>query len=306
VPDDWADAIEQIFRGSLHRLNVLGPTDAGKSSFCSALLIDAARRARRVVLLDADVGQKVVGPPACVTLGRWDGALKLSSLAFVGTTDPLRGWRALLEGARRMIAETIQAVDLTLVNTDGLLTGPGVRLKRALLDVVEPHGVVILGSSISGTSPLNGIGPEGSALFPLTLSPHARRKGEGERRRARQEAFRRYFEGGVTWSLPIEATDDWSNLKGAFEPGRLVGVRDLEEKDRGLGVIRRHDSEAIEVLTPVDLEKAASLYPGHLIIDETFRETPGQGVASRAGSPVRMAAELKWSATPRVEWSSES
>lgn len=91
VPDDWADAIDQILSGSLRRLTVLGPTDAGKSSFCNALLADAARWGRRLVLLDTDVDQKVVGPPACVTLGRWEGELKLSSLAFVGTTDPLRG-----------------------------------------------------------------------------------------------------------------------------------------------------------------------------------------------------------------------
>lgn len=205
-----------------------------------------------------------------------------------------------------MIAETIQAVDLTLVNTDGLLTGSGVRLKRALLDAVEPDGVVVLGGSNGAASPLNGIDPEGSVLFSLTLSPHARRKGEGERRRARQEAFRRYFEGGVTWSLPTEAIEGRSSLEGAFQPGRLVGVRDLEDQDRGLGVIRRHDSEAIEVLTPVDLEKAASLYPGHLLIDKTFRETQGQGVASRSGSTVRMAPEFKWSATPGVKWSAES
>ena len=60
----------RITAGGIHRVLVLGAPDAGKSTFRGMLLAHAAGQSRRAALLDADPGQKHVGPPACVTLGR--------------------------------------------------------------------------------------------------------------------------------------------------------------------------------------------------------------------------------------------
>jgi polynucleotide 5'-hydroxyl-kinase GRC3/NOL9 len=64
VPPDWAAAMERIAAGDVRRVLVLGPGDAGKSTFCRVLLRHAVRNGRGVALLDADPGQKLVGPPA--------------------------------------------------------------------------------------------------------------------------------------------------------------------------------------------------------------------------------------------------
>jgi polynucleotide 5'-kinase involved in rRNA processing len=102
VPQAWADAVSRIGAASWRRLAVLGERDQGKSTFCRVLLerlelfpvlmnreklrpIFAGALPHRQTgptlagsalaqggagawLLDADVGQKMIGPPACVTL----------------------------------------------------------------------------------------------------------------------------------------------------------------------------------------------------------------------------------------------
>src|SRR3954454_16463187 len=91
VPSDWGEAATAIVRSGIRRVLVAGPVDAGKSTFCRILLAEAAAAGRTAELVDADVGQKMVGPPACVTLGAASVAgFALRDLVFVGTTDPLR------------------------------------------------------------------------------------------------------------------------------------------------------------------------------------------------------------------------
>ena len=67
VPKGWADAVARIGASSWRRLAVLGERDQGKSTFCRVLLERHEPGGTGAWLLDADVGQKMIGPPACVT-----------------------------------------------------------------------------------------------------------------------------------------------------------------------------------------------------------------------------------------------
>src|SRR3954447_25913027 len=115
VPPDWRDAAARIAHKDVHRVMVIGAADAGKSTLCRFLLGKARARGRTSVLLDADVGQKTVGPPACVTPAGGDS----SKLAFVCTTDPVQGWRRVVDRARWLAHEVDS--DLVVVSTSGLL-----------------------------------------------------------------------------------------------------------------------------------------------------------------------------------------
>jgi polynucleotide 5'-hydroxyl-kinase GRC3/NOL9 len=92
VPLDWAAAVRRVLDGNIRGVLVLGGVDADKSSFCRLLRRNAAEAGRAVELLDADLGQKLAGPPGCVTLVH-RLATAPAALAFVGALDPLRGWR---------------------------------------------------------------------------------------------------------------------------------------------------------------------------------------------------------------------
>jgi polynucleotide 5'-hydroxyl-kinase GRC3/NOL9 len=170
IPADWAAAIRRVRDDGLRRVLVLGATDSGKSSFCRALLRQAGQDG---AVLDADPAQKLVGPPACVTLGRGAGP-SLAALSFVGTLDPLRGWRRLVGGTARLAAEAAGG-DLLVVNTSGLLAGAGQRLKAAKIAAVRPQLLVALGEDPR----LDPILADHAAIPALRLgrSPLARRPG---------------------------------------------------------------------------------------------------------------------------------
>src|SRR4051812_40357735 len=217
VPPDWAAAGERIAREPVRRVLVVGAVDAGKSTLCDFLLEAAARAGRSTALLDADLGQKKVGPPACVTLAEAGGV----RLSFVGTTDPVRGWGRLLEGIRRLLGTA--GADLVVTNTSGLLAGPGRRLKAAKIEAIRPDLIIALGSDPS-LGAILGDHPDVPGLC-LAPSPEARRKSAGQRRAARREAFGRYFAGASIRVLEQEALrprlpDDLR------QPGLLVGLAD--------------------------------------------------------------------------------
>jgi len=267
VPADWAEAAERIVAGgAVRRVLVLGPGDAGKSTFCRVLLRWAAGGGRRrLALLDADPGQKLVGPPACATLGRGDD-LRLSALAFAGALDPLRGWRRLVAGVGRLAAEAADA-DLLVANTGGLLAGAGRRLKAAKIAAVRPDLLVALGDGPD----LEAVLSDHAAIPALRLAraAAARRKGDGQRRGLRRDAFRAYFAAATAWTLDLREL--WrEGAPGGGEavpgPGGLVALADAAGRDLALGVVLGGGGEA----------------------------PPGGGVRLRAPRPEAPVAGLRW------------
>ena len=79
-----------------------------------------------------------------------------------------------------------------VADSDGLLAGPGRRLKAALIRAFGPDLLLALGEDPA----LAAVLADHAAVPALKLAGSAlsRRKTSGQRRGARREAFRRYFE----------------------------------------------------------------------------------------------------------------
>ncbi len=264
VPPAWDAAAQHIRRHALRRVLVVGERDAGKSTFCRFLADQAIRSSRSTALLDADVGQKIVGPPACVTMDDPHGL----SLAFVGSTDPVLGWQRLVEGTRRLAQLT--DADCLIVNTSGLLAGPGRSLKAAKIDALRPDLLIAVGEGRA----LEQIARAALDLLILCVpsSPEARRKTNGERRTARREAFRRYFsQSGL---LKLKSGMLAPSVVEAPLPTRLLlGLPCGAGHDLGLGLLlNRTEGEILEVLSPVNEDDVVQVLPGLLILDEDFAE----------------------------------
>ncbi len=254
LPADWAEAIARIPSDrALRRVAVLGPPDAGKSTFCRALLA----RAPDAALLDLDVGQPLAGPPACLTLDSGRGR----ALAFVGTTDPVRGWRRLVEGAGTLARAA--PAGLLVANTDGLLRGPGIALKRDLLAALAPDLVVTLGETPLPLDPI--------PVLRLAPSPLARRKGPGERRRARRAAFARVLEDTADLDLPAHLVD-LEPSDGPLPPGLLLGLRDRAGRDLGIGLLDGLEDGRVRLRTAVSRDAIAAVLPGAMTLDSAFGE----------------------------------
>jgi polynucleotide 5'-hydroxyl-kinase GRC3/NOL9 len=263
IPAEWAAAVEHVCHQDAHRVLVLGARDTGKSTFCRFLTEVSIQFGRSTALLDTDVGQKTIGPPACVPMSDAQGP----SLAFVGTTNPVLGWQHLIRGTRVLVHRT--DADLLIVNTSGLLAGPGLRLKAAKIDNLQPDLLIALGDDPALAAIIDG--RPSLPVLRLPSSPQARRKTDGERRAARREAVRSYFAGAVILRLERGMVE---GMDADVPPPAdlLVGLSDPEGTDIGMGVVKGAAGETIDVLSPVAAGTIARIIPGLLCLDDNFTE----------------------------------
>lgn len=244
---------------------MLGARDTGKSTFCRFLTATSMQSGRSTALLDTDVGQKTIGPPACVTMSDAQGL----SLAFVGTTNPVLGWQRLIAGTGRLAQRT--KADRLIVNTSGLLSGPGLRLKAPKIDALQLDLLIALGDD-PALAAIVGAKPS-LPVLRLPSSPQARRKTDGERRAARREAFRSYFAGAAILRLNRTMIEE-AGANAPLPADLLVGLSDREGTDIGIGVLWNAVGETIDVLSTVAAGTIARAVPGLLCLDENFAERP--------------------------------
>ena len=259
MPDDWAEAAARILAVGVRRAVVLGSADMGKSTFCRFLIDEARRTGRTAALLDADIGQKTVGPPACVTLAEERG----TRLVFVGATNPIQGWRRTIEGVRTLARDA--EADLMITNTSGVVVGAGRRLKAAKIAVIRPDLLIAIGSAADVEPVLSD--HSDVTVMRLSRSPHARQKTKGARRGARREAFQRYFAEASVRICERAALDPDRD----YPLGILLGLGD-RSGEAGLGILVGYPSATtIAVSTPVRgcIDR---IEPGLLCLDQSFRE----------------------------------
>ncbi len=124
-----------------------GGMDTGKTTFARLLANRLAASGGAAAVLDADLGQSEIGPPACVGLGVTTAPVRALAdiapvaLAFVGATSPVG---VLLEHATAMRRVADLAPPGTLIiDMGGLATGASARrLHQAAFDLLAPAHVV--------------------------------------------------------------------------------------------------------------------------------------------------------------------
>lgn len=141
--DSTLDAIVQTGGTTL----VLGGIDVGKTTFTRLLTNRAAEAGRRVAIIDADIGQSEIGPPACVGLGFTElpveslSDLTAHALAFVGGISPQYYLPEHLAAVRRLADQVSDS--LLIVDTCGYLHGAGARrLHQLTFDLLWPAHIV--------------------------------------------------------------------------------------------------------------------------------------------------------------------
>jgi polynucleotide 5'-hydroxyl-kinase GRC3/NOL9 len=266
---NWQAAIDALIGARSGRIMVLGERDVGKSAFCEQLLRQSAAERTAAVLVDADVGQKIVGPPACVTLGRFDeaGRAECLALAFVGTVSPVRGWRKLMDAVERLCRSRDR---LLVVNTDGLLSGPGLRQKTEMIGRCGIDRLLM----ISNSPDLDQIAEAHPAVPALRLprSAGAVRKTEAVRRINRRGAFQSYFHRADERVLDLASEQVEGDLGRLSAPRLLVGLTDRQGQDIAMGIVTRHDpvSGSTTVLTPAAQADPHGIRLGMMQVDENF------------------------------------
>jgi polynucleotide 5'-hydroxyl-kinase GRC3/NOL9 len=250
----WEDAAGQFLKAG-GPVMVLGAPDTGKSSLSRYLLYRAFIAGKPAALVDLDVGQSHLGPPGALGLALYpprlpgDDSLFPDSLWFIGQTSPVGAILEVSVGCRVLADEAArQGVRHLVVNTSGLVAGPAaLLLKKAQVELLRPP--LLLGLERDGelTPLLRGlvgkeadeIGPgtghrgPGAILVRLPVSSRVIRRSPEDRRRYREERFRRYFQKGRRLALP------WPALVWDGQPwglGEALAAPELADWSRRLGV----------------------------------------------------------------------
>jgi len=272
VPKEWADALEIIGREKGIVL-FLGATDTGKTTFAKFLIFNLSKRGLKIALIDADIGQSFLGPPATIGLSvfksdpDWQLVSSPPEIFFVGSVTPEGHFPIHLRGVKRMVDKAAsRGVDLILVDTTGFVLGEGgIELKRRKIDLISPRFILAIQES-DELEPILEHYRENSLprILNLPLSELVRSRSMEERRTYRADKFQEYFKHSVNQELAIKEVRIHGEVldpNGESIPlewalrinGLLIGLKDGNDETLALGVIRNYleEKKEVRVLTPL-------------------------------------------------------
>jgi polynucleotide 5'-kinase involved in rRNA processing len=265
---------------------VLGAPDLGKSTWLGAAAEHLARAGRLpLAIVDADIGQASIGPPATVALTMLRELpiepfslhnVLCDAFAFVGSISPTghllqltASTAGLVAGGKRRGAATI------LVDTTGLVTPViGFQLKLRKVELLNPAHIVALQRKTELEPLLSVIGGrEGLCIHRLGPSTLARSRTPTERMAYRTRRFAAYFSESRSLALTASnvlilnspskryrlGLEDLSDilppetLQNSEVRGLLVGLNNAANETVGVGVLQgvNDNAQKIFIKTPV-------------------------------------------------------
>lgn len=239
IPESWRAAVKRVL--SLPNpctAMVLGDVDCGKTTLCTFLANNSLSKGSKTAIVDADVGQSDIGPPTTVGLSLITEpvtdpfSLEAITLYFVGHTSPSGITDRVIHGITAMKQRVDElGADFTVINTDGWVQGEAAgSYKVAVVNEISPAVVIAVQQGEELEHILTAVEKEGFETLRLTSSPAAQKRDREERRRLREQGYRKFLRGAALRLLPVS----WLRLEYTF--------LDLEEKNH---IQRREELEKI-------------------------------------------------------------
>jgi polynucleotide 5'-hydroxyl-kinase GRC3/NOL9 len=282
--DSYQSVIDRIAQSG-GVVMLVGGLDSGKTTLGRSLARSGLLAGHTVAFIDADLGQKTVGPPACVGLrilrGESDlepgAGLEPDAISFVGATSPQGQLLPLVVGTGILLDQAHDAgADLVVVDTSGLVSGVyGQILKYHKVERLQPDVVIGLQRG-EELDPILGIIRRFFATDVVTLPVpgEVRSTSVEERASRREEAMRHYF-GAPLQRWRVKPTVFMPALPALFDQAQLdrllVGTSDGKGCTTGIGYLEHSPDEGVlRLISPVaDAPKALKL--GSVRVDPDFR-----------------------------------
>ena len=257
--------VEQAVR-TKRTVVLFGGLDTGKSTLSHALLAAAVEAGRPAAFIDADVGQKTVGPPATVTLKhvRGLGDLEAATMAkedalwFVGSTSPEGHLLQVVTAVESVFRQAKEAgADFVVVDSSGLVSGiHGQILKYHKVELLRPDLVVGLQRG-EELLPLLGVIQRffATEVVPVGVHPDVVPTTVEQRAENRERAMARYFAGDLH-RFRVKPTVFMPALPPLFDLAQLdhllVGLSDGAGGYLGLGYLEHVPEEGLlRLISPV-------------------------------------------------------
>ena len=268
-----------------HTVLLVGGLDTGKSTLSRSLLSAAVASGRPSAFLDADVGQKTVGPPATITLRHVrseddlepDRLARADALSFVGSTSPEGHLPPVLGGVATLHRRALEeGAEFVVVDTSSLVSGIyGQILKYHKVELVRPDLVVGLQRG-EELLPLLGVIQRffSTEVIPLAVHPAVVPTTVDRRADNREQAMRRYFAGELH-RFRVKPTVFMPALPPLFDLANLhrilVGLSDGAGSYTGLGYLEHAPDEGVlRLISPVAAGPKA-LRLGSVRLEENLR-----------------------------------
>ena len=268
-----------------HTVMLVGGLDTGKSTLSRRLLEAAIAAGRSTAYLDADLGQKTVGPPATVTLRFPKASEDLEpgriehedAMAFVGSTSPQGHLLAVLAAVATLHRQALEAsADFVVVDTSGMVSGvSGQILKYHKAELLRPDLVVGLQRG-EELLPLLGVLQRffATQVVPLGVHPDVVPTTVDQRAENRERAMTSYF-GSELHRFRVKPTVFMPALPPLFPLEHLhrllVGLSDGGGGTTGLGYLEHTPEEGVlRLISPV-AEGPKALRLGSVRLEDGFR-----------------------------------
>ena len=272
APKEWFEFLDLLEKEKGIAI-LLGATDTGKSTLAKFLISHLCKRGLKVGLVDADIGQSFLGPPATIGLSvfkshpDWEVILSPPEIFFVGSTTPEGHFPIHLKGVKRMVDRVSSyGPEVILVDTTGFVLGEaGKELKRRKIELISPRFILALQKD-DELEPILEQYKENPLykIYRLPLSEQVRSKSLEERRANRTNKFRDYFKYSVIQELAMEGVQiegevldpdgaplplDWALRMNSL----LIGMKDGNDDTLALGLIKNYSEEEkmLRVFTPL-------------------------------------------------------
>ncbi len=283
VPALWEKAAAYLSLKAPARVLLLGATDTGKSTLAFFLAERLLSAGLSVALVDADVGQKDVGPPATVALAHLKQPLpekrplEAETLYFVGSVTPVGHLLPMVVGTRQLVDQS--KAQVTIINTTGLVRGPGIALKSFQIESLRPEVILALPRQEELEPILAAY--RYLEILRLPVPPQAVPKGPALRRARRMAAFRQHFARAKTWAFVRDELIFQRLPRGGLRPGLLCAVANHKAEVKALALVERLEPQTgrIYLLTPAPPQEVAVVICGSLYLnrlgEELGRLVPG-------------------------------
>jgi polynucleotide 5'-hydroxyl-kinase GRC3/NOL9 len=277
-----SSAIEELTHPRSRLIMAVGGSDTGKTTLieCVADLLSADAP---LGIVDLDMGQSHIGPPATVGWGKIEGGfggwskVVVEDFYFTGTTTPFGSLLPSVAGAALMTDRALSSCRKVVVDTTGLIAGSvGRILKQFKIDILCPDVVLALERSGELGHILDAFRfHKRPKICRLQVPDTVRTKTVSRRSLYRFEKMKRYF----SRSRVIEVSLDNVGVRFTSEPSRttlaglksrIVSFRDEKNRDLALGIVEktRYKGDGLLIRTPLSASaRFSTIVVGRAVID---------------------------------------
>ena len=261
---------------------VIGRSDTGKTSFIERLA-DHCSQKTEVAIVDLDMGQSHIGPPATIAWGKVKGGfkswqdIKMKDFYFTGALSPVGSLLPAVTGARLETEKALDVCDKVIIDTTGLITEPEGRvLKQFKIDLLKPDIIIALERSDELEHILRSFAfQKMPKILRLPVLKKTGTKSTAIRSEYRTDQFRAYFKNAKDMTVSLENigirfTRESIRLNNIELKNRIISFRDKKNMDMALGIVTEAHARKriIKVRTPLKRNrKIASIVIGTVQVD---------------------------------------